>query len=181
MLDVEIFQLFDRETQTVATVERAFEHLQRCIVADDEFRGKWQRAFKRETKCEQLGAAHLLWHGIWAFKTDAKGERTDLVLGIPLDDAQAQRVATTGTQLVLTEWKLVRNPGDIDGAIEQATIQAKRYAKGILAGIELRSTRFLVVVSQDHLTMPHDIDVGGVRYRHINIAVDPSTPSRAKA
>src|ERR1700722_9028346 len=29
--------------------------------------------------CERLGAVHLLWHGIFAFKVDGSGARTDLI------------------------------------------------------------------------------------------------------
>ena len=63
-------------------VERAFIHLQRTIVVDHDIRKKWKSAFNTgEIACERLGAVHLLSHGIWAFKADALGERTDLILG----------------------------------------------------------------------------------------------------
>lgn len=58
--------------------ERAFIHLQRSIVADEDFKRKWIKAFKegKEPACERLGATHLLLHGIWAFKVNTAGERT---------------------------------------------------------------------------------------------------------
>jgi hypothetical protein len=66
--------------------ERAFSHLQRSIVADVAVRDRWRDAFNAgETACEKLGGAHLLLHGIWAFKVNAEGERTDLVFGEPLE------------------------------------------------------------------------------------------------
>jgi hypothetical protein len=58
------------------------------IVVDKNVRAKWQAAWKKsgghETRCEQLGAVHLLSHGIWAFKTSANGA-TDLVYSDPID------------------------------------------------------------------------------------------------
>ncbi|GAX61310.1 fucose permease [Candidatus Scalindua japonica] len=55
--------------------EHAFSHLQRSIVADPTIKSKWQDAFKNgETTCGKLGAAHLLQHGIWAFKVKEAGE-----------------------------------------------------------------------------------------------------------
>jgi len=60
-----------------ARSELAFSHLQRMITVDDDIRTKWGKAFDEgEVACEQLGAVHLLWHGIWAFKVDAAGART---------------------------------------------------------------------------------------------------------
>ena len=58
--------------------ERAFAHLQRSIIADDEIRKKWLSAFSDgETKCEKLGSVHLLSHGVWDLKLMLKrGERT---------------------------------------------------------------------------------------------------------
>ena len=71
------------DTQAVALriTERAFAHLQRSIIADDEIRNKWLSAFSDgETKCEKLGSLHLLSHGVWAFKAHAEKGRTDLIL-----------------------------------------------------------------------------------------------------
>lgn len=74
------FLLSDVQQFIRARSERAFAHLQRSIVVDAELREKWQRAFDDgEVACEKLGAVHLLLHGIWAFKVDAAGARTDLV------------------------------------------------------------------------------------------------------
>ena len=58
------------DTQAVALriTERAFVHLQRSIMVNDDIRKNWIAAFDiGETKCEKLGALHLLSHGIWAF------------------------------------------------------------------------------------------------------------------
>src|SRR5258707_13086277 len=63
------FILSDTQEVLRSRADRAFEHLQRMIVADSDYKAKWQAAFDRgEEACEQLGAVHLLLHGIWAFK-----------------------------------------------------------------------------------------------------------------
>ena len=64
------FLLSDKQEQIFARSERAFMHLQRLLVVDDTLRGSWRSAFEEsgETKCEKLGAVHLLWHGIFASK-----------------------------------------------------------------------------------------------------------------
>jgi hypothetical protein len=157
--------------------ERAFEHLQRSIVADSIIGATWLKAFhtRGETACERLGAAHLLSHGIWAFKVNAAGERTDLVFAErPVAEDEVTRVADA---LVLTEWKVVRTRADLDPQIDQARKQADRYKRGALGGIELASYRYLVVVSRDFLTMPEDLRDETTVYRHINIAVNPRVPS----
>jgi hypothetical protein len=51
------------------------EPILRCPSNHAKAAGKW----------EKLGAAHLLLHGIWAFKVSATGERTDLVPGEKLE------------------------------------------------------------------------------------------------
>ena len=51
---------------------------------------------------------------------------------------------------------------------EEARSQASQYAQGVLLGNELSAYRYAVVV-------------GGVIYRHINIAVEPRIPSRTLA
>ena len=69
------FEYYISDTAAVARrlSERAFLHLQRSIIADKDLRRKWSEAFELgETDCEKLGAAHLLVHGIWAFKVNAE-------------------------------------------------------------------------------------------------------------
>ena len=129
--------------------ELAFVHLQRVIVADEDFRKKWQAAFaKHETHCERLGGVHLLWHGIWAFKADAAGGKTDLVYQEPANTGGIQ----VSLGMVLTEWK--RDKGDATAAYKQAKEQAAIYSGGILAGVELASHRNLVVVSKKQINRP---------------------------
>jgi len=171
------FQLTDRSAALLRLTERALLHLQRTIVADASVAGKWQGAFKEgETTCEQLGAVHLLLHRIWAFKSSASGERTDLVYNEPMPPDTATSVAEG---LVLTEWKLVRAPSELAAKLAAAESQASLYSKGILGGVELADSRFIIAVSEDRLSMPPDSNAGGIMYRRRNIAVAPSTPSRS--
>ena len=77
------YALSDQQETIHVRSERAFAHLQRSIVADPDICDKWARAFQDgEVACEKLGGAHLLLHGIFAFKVNAEGERTDLVFRI---------------------------------------------------------------------------------------------------
>jgi hypothetical protein len=170
------YQISDFSAFAKRLTERAFSHLQRSIVADPAVREKWRKAFHDgEISCEKLGGAHLLLHGIWAFKANAEGERTDLVLGEPLADlSEAEKAAEA---LVLTEWKLVRAASDLSQQIKQAHAQARRYASGIMAGFELAIYRYLVLVSEDTLEMPADLFDADVTYRHVNIAINPRPPS----
>jgi hypothetical protein len=147
------------------------------IVVDRDVRGKWQSAFAAgETHCEQLGALALLQHGIWAFKVSGAGERTDLVFGEALVDSTEP--ARASEALVLTEWKRV-TPIDSSQKATGAVEQAELYSGGILGGFELRDRRFVILVSQKQLALPPDVGRGGRIYRHVNIAVDPDTPSVA--
>jgi hypothetical protein len=171
------FTLSDAQVAIRTRSERAFSHLKRLIVVDSIIRERWIEALKSgEVACEKLGAVHLLWHGIWAFKVSAEGERTDLVyqetaVGI----AEGQRFADG---LVLTEWKVAKTDNEAQKRFDEARIQAKRYAEGVLAGNELRAFRYLVVVSNNHITVPEDFEDEAVVYRHINIVTSPATPSQ---
>jgi hypothetical protein len=170
--------LVDTEAVALSLVARAFAHLKRSIVADQVVRSLWQTAFNEgELACEKAGACHLLIHGIWAFKTSAEGERTDLVLNEPLSGFE--EVQRTSTALVLTEWKVVRSDGEVDVKANQALRQARLYSAGILAGSELASRRYLVMVSGDRLPSRAHQQDGLVTYEYVNIAVSPSVPSAA--
>jgi hypothetical protein len=135
------------------------------------------KAFReqRETDCERLGALHLLSHGVWAFKVDAQGGRSDLVLNEPLSSSlMVERAADV---LVLTEWKKVSSEAKLTDRIEEAPKQAEIYSTGILGGIELANYRYIVLISEGMMDMPEDSLDGTVTYRHMNIAVNPKTPS----
>lgn len=155
--------------------ERAFLHLQRLIAVDEEFRKKWTAAFdKGEVECEKLGAVHLLWHGIWAFKINAAGQRTDLVFQEqPFNEAQPN---VDG--LILTEWKKANPEDNVENKFKEARTQAKLYTQGVLAGNELAHYRYAIVVSATQRKLPEDVREGDIIYRHINIAVNPLTPSK---
>jgi hypothetical protein len=158
--------------------DRALSHLQRLIVVDSIFREKWQAAFDQgEVACEKLGAVHLLQHGIWAFKVNTAGVRTDLVYQEPnLDLMSPQRYADG---IVLTEWKKASAAEDARLRFSDARMQARRYAQGALAGIELTGYRYAIVVSRQQVEVPADLREGEVVYRHVNIAVAPHVPSRS--
>jgi hypothetical protein len=171
------FILSDVQAVIRARSERAFSHLQRLIVVDTAMCEQWKEALNHgEVACEKLGAVHLLWHGIWAFKINAAGERTDLVYQEPADGGPEDQPFADG--LVLTEWKVAKPDDEAPKKFGEARDQAKRYAKGVLAGNELRAFRYMVVVSLDHVSVPKDIEDQAVIYRHINIAVCPTPPSQ---
>ena len=159
-------------------VKCAFQHLDRSFVADGEIRQKWINAFREgETACEKLGAAHLLLHGIWAFKANSAGERTDLILGNQLivDD----EVIGSARGLVLTEWKLIRAKDNPESVKDEAKFQANRYSGGGLAGFELDSERYLVLVGEKEFDKPRDEWVGSVSYKVISLVLDRKNPSIA--
>jgi hypothetical protein len=167
------------ESNAISLVELSFQHLRRSILVDEQVRARWQTAFTRgEPACERLGAVHLLGHGVWAFKVSGERAATDLVLAEPLErlKADVERVART---VVLTEWKLVRD----DDAVEQAALEARRqattYASGVLGGLELRGTRYIVLVSHSEVQPPADHLEADIVYRHIALPVEPATPSKA--
>jgi hypothetical protein len=172
------FILSDVQAAIRARSERAFSHLQRLIVVDSRTREQWNNALNGggEIACERLGAVHLLWHGIWAFKVNAKGGRTDLVYPEPIDEIPDDQHFADG--LVLTEWKVATTDKKAHEKFREARVQAKLYATGVLAGNELRAFRYMVVVTPDHVTVPDDIKDGAVVYRHINVAVCAKPPSQ---
>ncbi len=169
------FLLADTEQSIIAATENAFKHLQRLIVVDLDYQQKWEKAFATgEVACEKLGAIHLQWHNLWAFKAHGIGGRTDLVYQDSLSDGEAQEAPA----LILTEWKVGRGP-DAHTEFAQARNQAESYGEGVLGGTELASIRYLIVVTGKTVSKPSDFKVGHITYRHINIAVNPDLPSIA--
>ncbi len=172
------FLLGDLEVVSRRLTERAFAHLQRLIVVDQDVAGNWHAAYGTgEPACEKLGAVHLLWFGIFAFKASATGARTDLVLGEPVDTASP--IISASEALVLTEWKIVDD--SVHTAMRAATAreQMKLYHAGLLHGFELRGYRYVVLVSRQALPGLEDVIEDGITYRHINISIQPMTPSKA--
>lgn len=173
------FNYIIADTQIIARriTERAFIHLQRSIAVDEEVRKKWIDAYNTlETKCEKLGALHLLSHGVWAFKADATKGKTDLILNEPLPPISV--IEGAADALVLTEWKLVKSTRELEEKIQEAQKQTEIYNFGILAGVELRNYRYLVMVSEMRMEMPNNTIKGSTEYIHINIAVNPELPSK---
>ena len=137
----------------------------------------WTSAFEsRETRCEQLGAVHLLSHGIWGFKVSSAGAATDLVFSEPLENEVAT-VRRTARAVVLTEWKLVRTADELEEKAAEARTQAQLYSAGLLGDIALKNTRYVVLVSRKRLRQLADPQEGGVTYRHVAIVIDPDPPS----
>ncbi len=171
--------VFGFQGRATSLTERAFVHLQSLIIVDHDIQQKWDKAFQNggEVACEKLGAVHLLWHGIWAFKADAKGAKTDLVLGERL--SVDERVKSAAAALVLTEWKVVKNEDDTVKMACHGREQAAAYSDRSLAGFVLDSVRYVVLVSDRKLRNKPGTEFAddGVCYKYINIAVQPHSPS----
>lgn len=160
------------------TVEIAFQHLQRQLIADKSVKTLWEDKANRETDFEKLGGAHLLLHKIWGFKVNGEGQRTDLVLSERVESSNFLYQSVDG--LILTEWKVIDTQKDLTDKINQAKGQVKKYAKGVLGAIELSTHRYLIMVSSDWLDVPEDFIEEEVTYRIINIAFSPKTPSKSR-
>ncbi len=97
---------------------------------------------------------------------------------IRLDEIDLNSYEKTSTALVLTEWKVIRKNSELHDKIREAYEQTKIYSAGVLSGVELVNYRYLVMVSKKSMKMPGDLIEGNVTFRHINIPVDPDTPSK---
>ena len=122
---------------------------------------------ERETTCEKLGAAHLLLHGVWAFKASVEGGRTDLIISEPMSPSFT--IENVADALVLTEWKVVKSRDLLRNKITEAFTQAELYSSGLLGGIEIAKYRYLVMVTEKGMKMPDDRVEGIATYRHIKI------------
>lgn len=174
------YHLSDSQTLIRKNVEIAFLHLQRQLEIDGNVRRDWEKGWKTkegnknksaENHFEKLGMAHFLQHKIWAFKADGLNGRTDAVF------FEADIVDGA----VLTEWKIVetvKKSKDYSTEINDAKIQAKKYAKGALGAIELSKYRYLVLVSKNYLKgLPDEVVDGDILYKIRNIATYPKSPS----
>lgn len=167
----------DKEEESRSLTELAFEHLRRSIVVDEKLRDMWQAAFpRREENCERLGSVHLLSHGIWAFKVGSHRAATDLMYSEPLEK-DAHLVRRTARALILTEWKCVRDGDNPDKKAAEAMEQMKAYEEGVLADLELSSTRYIVLVTGRRIRPPDDIEQCGVRFSHVVIPTRPDDAS----
>jgi len=172
------YLLQDAELYARSITELAFEHLRRLLAVDEDVQQKWRDAFgRREEHCERLGATHLLSHGIWAFKVSGTGAATDLVFPEPIAN-ELGLVRRTARALVLTEWKLVKAPGEAERKAEEARKQTQSYVAGILGELELKSTRYVILVALKDVPTPSDQIIGSVTFRHVVLAIAPNTPSK---
>lgn len=178
------YYLSDTQTYIRKTVEISFAHLQRSLVVDEELREKWKKK-THETHFEKIGGVHLLSHKIWAFKSDASGERTDLILSEPDNPIFIHRddpLYKSVDGLVLTEWKIA-NQTNYKKKIEDAKGQAIRYKSGSLYPLELSQSCYLVLVSEKHINFSKEkveklLKATSITYRLINIAYNPDPPSK---
>ena len=79
---------------------------------------------------------------------------------------------------MLTEWKRITKAKEIGPKAGEARTQAGIYCKSILPTLELRRTRYIVLVTADELTPPDDVMDNGITYRHVVVPVRPSSPSK---
>lgn len=171
------FLVEDVEAEARTLTELAFEHLRRLLAVNASERERWEKAFTHETRCEKLGAVHLLSHGIWAFKISGASAATDLVYAEPITDA-ALTIRRTARALVLTEWKMVRRASELEAKAAEGRNQARSYSTGVLADLELKGTRYIVLVTESPMTVPPDVEEGPVTYRHVVLPINSPSPSR---
>ena len=174
------FLLEDEQENIRRRSELAFTHLQRSIAVDETIRKKWDKAFcEGEVNCEKLGAIFLLQHGIFAFKINSEGARTDLVYAEVNLNKETENVGG----LIVTEWKKISENKEAKAKFREAVEQLKAYSEGPLSGLELRSRRYVILLSETELSgaqKPDDIvDESGLLIRCINLSINPETPSRA--
>jgi hypothetical protein len=118
---------------------------------------------------------HLLSHGIWAFKVTGSGAATDLVYREPL--VQSPILQRTARTLVLTEWKKATNDSTARAQSESAIAQAQLYASGVLGDIELKRTRYIVIISPRLLEALPDVERDDITYRHVMMPLSQEQPS----
>jgi hypothetical protein len=168
----------DCEIEARNATELAFHHLQRLIAVDVDVQKKWKLAYADgETSCEKLGAVHLLAHGIWAFKVKGSHAETDLVYG-DTGGLTAGQIGRAARALVLTEWKIVRDTSEAEPKAAEARKQTHEYEAGVLGDLELKRTRYIVLVGQHQNRAPDDVEKDGILYRHVWIPVEPASPSK---
>lgn len=140
------YTLRDIEALMRIRADNAFDHLRALLHVDKELRGRWRAALANENEpgCERLGALHLLSHGIRGFKMHGQRSITDLVFQEPLDN---EAIGGAQNALILTEWKVVRQPKEMKDKVEEAIAQMREYRAGVLGHSELRNTRYIVVVT----------------------------------
>jgi hypothetical protein len=163
------FYLKDNETLIKDRVKLALLHLQRTLIVDPEIRKKWLNAYNEgDEAIEKLGATHLLSHGVWAFKPAADHEKRDLVLNTAI---KADEVQAVGACLVLTEWKKVTSESLAEKS-KQALTEARKYGDAYLAGSELKKEKYLILVSENHLQVPHNVQDDDIRYVYVNLSIN---------
>jgi parvulin-like peptidyl-prolyl isomerase len=90
-----------------------------------------------------------------------------------------ENIRRTARGLVLTEWKIVTSASNLAKKAEEAREQTNLYNSGVLGGMELKGTRYIVLVSKEDFAPLKDIAQDSVTFRHIIIPVKPNNPSVA--
>jgi hypothetical protein len=172
------------EPHWVERVELAFIHLQRLLAADDVLRKKWKDRWTkaREPELEALGAIQLLQHQLFGFKARSTGAETDQIIGTSLGTSSVLNTddaIRSGSPLVLTEWKKVLKQKDTNAKLNEARRQLQKYPTTAATSLELRRTRFAVLVSMKELAelQPFEELSDGSRMRIVNITIEPSSVS----
>lgn len=175
------YHLASGEEDLRSATERSLLHLNWSIMSNSNTQNEWEDAFtnRSEPALEALGATHLLLNGIFAFKAHSPRARTDLVLGEDVGD-RSEKVATG---LVLTEWKKLTGDRVTEEQVNEAAAAARQqasiYKEGLLQGIELRTVRYIILVTRKQVKVPDDVSGESYTFRHRNIAVNPERPSAA--
>lgn len=182
------YLLADTKVHVRKTVEVAFAHLQRHIVANKgvEIQTGWTIT-KNESQLERLAGVHFLLHKIWACKINAQGERTDLVL--PEKAVDSDQLNNNAMGIILTEWKKIAQGSKEENEevnfqhslVKGAKTQMDLYGGGSLYALELYNYRYIVLVSEKYLNVTqgeYTDPEKDIIYRIVNIACDPETPSK---
>jgi len=72
------------------------------------------------------------------------------------------------------EWKVVRDAASLGQKVKEGRSQCASYSAGLLAGFELTSRRYVVLVSEGVLDMPPAESDGSVTFEYVNIPVRPA-------
>jgi hypothetical protein len=186
--------LNNSDSKTIKKVEYSLILLNKLLEISKLEKEEWWNAWESkrpEESCERLGHILLLKNDVWSAKIGAKGSKaegvsgqeTDLcILDISSEDRYGElnqsEVRRAGVQIVLTEWKVVKECDKLEGIIASAKKQLKRYSKGITYGLGLEKTRYIILVSQKSLNIQsNEIIEDGITYKIRNVIIAPKSPS----
>lgn len=159
--------------------------MQKTIIVNPAAREGWESAWDQKEKemyFEKQGETHLLSHNIWSAKFNMTGARTDLVLIDPTYEIAidpTDKKYQSGKGLLLTEWKVCRDPQTASKLIDDAIDQASKYLNPHLSRFEFVKLCYIVIVSEDAIEVgPSNRFDKDINFRIINIACKPQCPSK---